>query len=274
MSRIAFLLTFAYFLCLSQVIFCQSDYEEEEEVEEACMSKPINKKVNKLLQNAKDRGKSYKEQTKLLGEALEIDEQCGACLWEIGKKNFIKAKVEGGEYFDHAIKYYRRLIDVCPQWHADVYYNLGIVYYNMTNDEMAKKYFELFLDFPTDNENKLGRNYAQQIEDVKAVLPEIDFYLDFYGNPVPFDPKLVASVSTEKEEFLPMISPDNELLMFTRRYDHKAKGDLITRTVEELTMSNRSSWDSPWGEGTTMPDPFNSLQYSKYGGVSISIDNN
>ena len=238
------------------------------------MPKPINKKINKLLQNAKDRGKSYKEQTKLLREALEIDEQCGACLWEIAKKNFIKAKVQGGEYFDHAIKYYRRLIDVCPHWHADVYYNLGIVYYNKTNDEMAKKYFELFLDFPTDNVNKLGRNYAQQIEDVKAVLPEIDFYLDFYGNPVPFDPKLVASVSTEKEEFLPMISPDNELLMFTRRYDHKAKGDLITRTLEELTMSNRSSWDSPWEAGTIMPDPFNTLNYSKYGGVSISIDNN
>jgi len=274
MTKIAFLLTFAHFLCFSQVIFCQSDYADEEEVEEACMPKPINKKINKLLQNAKDRGKSYKEQTKLLREALEIDEQCGACLWEIAKKNFIKAKIQGGEYFDHAIKYYRRLIDVCPHWHADVYYNLGIVYYNKTNDEMAKKYFELFLDFPTDNVNKLGRNYAQQIEDVKAVLPEIDFYLDFYGNPVPFDPKLVASVSTEKEEFLPMISPDNELLMFTRRYDHKAKGDLITRTLEELTMSNRSSWDSPWEAGTIMPDPFNTLNYSKYGGVSISIDNN
>ena len=270
MTRIAFLLALVHLLCAMKLGVCQSNDDSEDE---ACLAVPLNKKVNKLYQNAKDRGKSYKEQTKLLRDALEIDDQCGACLWEIAKKNFLKAKIQGGEYFDHAIKYYTRLIDVCPNWHADMYYNLGIVYYNKTNDELAKKYFELFLEFPTDDEKKLGRNYAQQIEDVEAVLPEIDFYLNFYGNPVPFDPKLVATVSTEKEEFLPMISPDNELLMFTRRYEFKGKGELITRTVEELTMSDRTSCKSPWGEGKVMPDPFNTIQYSKYGGVSISIDN-
>lgn len=248
--------------------------DEEETVEVACLPKPQNKKVLKLYLNSKDRKKTFKERYKMLKDALEIDEDCGACLWELGKKNFYKAKTEGGEYFDHAIKYYTELVELCPNWHADVYYNLGIIYYNKTDDEMAKKYFQRFLDFPTENEEKLGKNYSQQIDDVNAVLPEIEFYLEFYGNPVPFDPILVASVSTEKEEFLPMISPDNELLMFTRRYDYKGRGELITRTIEELTMSNRSSSNLDWSVGVKMKTPFNTIQYDKYGGVSLSIDNN
>ena len=117
---------------------------------------------------------------------------------------------------------------------------------------------------------KIGRNYAQQIEDVEAVLPEIDFYLNFYGNPVPFDPKLVATVSTEKEEFLPMISPDNELPCLQEGTSSREK---VSANGGELTMSDRTSCKSPWGEEKVMPDPFNTIQYSKYGGVSISIDN-
>lgn len=273
MLRFSFLLVIAVFYTVSHTCYGQEGADDET-VDAACLSKPQNKKVLKLFQNSKDRNKTYKERYKMLKDALEIDEDCGACLWSLGKMNFFKAKVEGGEYFDHAIKYYSALSELCPDWHADVYYNLGIIYYNKTNDEKAKKYFQRFLDFPTDNEDKLGRNYSQQIEDVNAVLPEIDFYLEFYGNPVPFNPVLVASVSTDKEEFLPMISPDNELLMFTRRFDYKGKGELITRTIEELTLSNRSLTNKRWGEGVKMKSPFNTIQYDKYGGVSLSIDNN
>lgn len=271
MTRFKILLVLTIFIVQPAIGFCQDD--EEEEVDEACLPEPRDKKVLKLYEGSKDRKKPYKERYKMLKDAVEIDDQCGACLWELAKKNFMKAKVNGGEYFDHAIKYYKQLIDVCPEWHADMYYNLGIIYYNKTNDEMAREYFKKFLDFPTDDEKKLSREYSQQVDDVQAVLPEINFYLDFYKKPVPFNPKLVARVSTEKEEFLPMISPDNEVLMFSRRYDYKGKGDLLTRTIEELTMAERSSWTSPWNSGIKMPEPFNNGDFDKYGGVSISIDN-
>ncbi len=271
MIRINLLLILALTAIQPAVSFAQED--DEEEVDEACLPEPKNKKVLKLYESSKDRKHSYKERYKMLKDALDIDDQCGACLWELAKKNYNRAKSEGGEYFDHAIKYYEWLIDVCPEWHADVYYNLGIIYYNKTNDKKAKEYFQKFLDFPVDDESKLGREYAQQIDDVKAVMPEIDFFLDFYGNPVKFEPKLVARVSSEIEEFLPMISPDNELLMYSRRYEHKGLGDLLTQTIEELTMSERSSWTSPWTSGMKMPDPFNNGEFDKYGGVSISIDN-
>ena len=178
MSKFSFLIVIAVLYSVINVCYGQEG-EDEESVDVACLNKPQNKKVLKLLQNSSDRKKTFKERYKMLKDALEINEDCGACLWSLGKMNFFKAKVEGGEYFDHAIKYYSALIELCPEWHADVYYNLGIIYYNKTNDEMAKKYFQRFLDFPTDNEDKLGRNYSQQIEDVNAVLPEIDFYLEF-----------------------------------------------------------------------------------------------
>ena len=93
MTRIAFLLALVHLLCAMKLGVCQPNDDSEDE---ACLAVPLNKKVNKLYQNAKDRGKSYKEQTKLLRDALEIDDQCGACLWEIAKKNFLKAKIQIG----------------------------------------------------------------------------------------------------------------------------------------------------------------------------------
>ena len=156
MSKFLFLIVIAVIYSVINVCYGQEG-EDEESVDVACLNKPQNKKVLKLLQNSSDRKKTFKERYKMLKDALEINEDCGACLWSLGKMNFFKAKAEGGEYFDHAIKYYSVLIELCPEWHADVYYNLGIIYYNKTNDEMAKKYFQRFLDFPTDNEDKLGR---------------------------------------------------------------------------------------------------------------------
>ncbi|MFT7611104.1 MAG: outer membrane protein OmpA-like peptidoglycan-associated protein [Parvicellaceae bacterium] len=271
MMRFKILFALAIFIAQPLVMFSQEN--EEEEIEEACLKVPTNKKIAKLLKSSHDKGIPYQKRYQALKDALEIDEECGVCLWELAKKNFIKAKSEGGEYFEHSIKYYEQLIGVCPEYHADMYYNLGIIYYNKTNDEMARKYFNQYLKFPTDDEDKLGRRYSEQVDDVKAVLPEIDFFLDFYSKPVKFDPKLVQNVSSQKDEFLPMISPDNEILMYTRRYEYKGKGDMLTQTLEDLTISNRGSYKDPWDKGRMMPQPFNHGEFDKLGGVSFSIDN-
>lgn len=263
------LLLFA--LCFSAASFAQDDEKEEDP---ACMEKPQNKKVLKLFNQGTDRKKGdEKSRYKALKDALELDEQCGACMWELGKNQYRKAKAKGGEHFKHAVKYYEMLADLCPEWHAEVYYRLGVIEYNRNNDDKALQWFQKYLDFPVDDDSKLGRRYTEQIAEVKSVMPEIKWFRDFYANKVRFDPKLVKNVSSEIEEYLPMISPDNDILMYTRKYDYKAKGDVITKTIEELTMSERQTWTSPFTSGAKMPPPFNTNKYSRYGGVSISIDN-
>ena len=52
------------------------------------------------------------------------------------------------------------------------------------------------------------------------------FFCDFYTNPVPFQPKVLNNISTaERNEILPVISPDNEHIYYTIEYDQKIKGD-------------------------------------------------
>jgi hypothetical protein len=71
--------------------------------------------------------------------------------------------------------------------------------------------FEAFRKFPSDDPAKLSKDYDKQYTDVEAVMPELQFYVDFYKNTAPLDPQLVRNVSTPAKEYLPMLSPDNEL---------------------------------------------------------------
>ena len=52
-------------------------------------------------------------------------------------------------------------------------------------------------------------------------------------------PLAVTGVSSVKDEYLPALSPDAEIMFYTRKFTKKAKGDLVGREVEEFTWSLR-----------------------------------
>jgi hypothetical protein len=68
-----------------------------------------------------------------------------------------------------------------------------------------------------------------------------------------------------------MLSPDNELLFFTRVSKVKAKGDIVSRDVEELTEARRPDVKTEFNGGRALPEPFN--LGDSYGGVTISVNN-
>jgi hypothetical protein len=86
----------------------------------------------------------------------------------------------------------------------------------------------------------------------RPIMPELQFYVDFYKNTAPLDPVVVLNVSTPADEYLPMLSPDNELLFFTRKQNVKAKGDIVGRDVEELTESRRKGMTEPFTGGRAL----------------------
>lgn len=256
---ISFLL-FSIFLFSQDEEYCALDY------------KPKDKKALKHFENAQNSKKySYAERFQEMKKALELDENCAPCIYFLAKNSFLTAKSSDGN-FDKSVGYYERLIDVCPNYHADAYYNLGVIAYGREESERALKYFKGFLDFKTDDVKRVNKDYEQQLYDVKEIIEELEFTVNFYNNPVPFNPQMVKNVSTEKEEYLPMLSPDNELLFFTRRYEHKNLGDILTTIVEELTLSKKTG-ENEYSSGLVMKAPFNVPQYTNYGGVSISPDN-
>ena len=58
-------------------------------------------------------------------------------------------------------------------------------------------------------------------------------------NPVPFNPTALKSVSTGDPEYLAIISPDNDLCFFTRRFDENRKGAVTVSNVEKFMMAEK-----------------------------------
>lgn len=230
---------------------------------------PTDKKVVKLLEEAA-KAKDASTRHQKLKASLEVDPDCAECLFRLGLSAYRIAR-ESGRGYDAALRYFEQLGTRCPQYHSDVPYHLGVIRYAEGDHAGAVKAFEAFRKFPTDDPARIARNYDKQYQEVEALMPELQFHADFYRNTANLDPKPVPNVSTVADEYLPMLSPDNELLFFTRVSKVRAKGDIVARDVEELTEARRSDPKIDFNAGRALADPFN--QGDSYGGVSISVNN-
>jgi outer membrane protein OmpA-like peptidoglycan-associated protein len=84
---------------------------------------------------------------------------------------------------------------------------------------------------------------------------------------------VVDGISTPENEYLPILSPDNQIAFFTR--ETKLPPDLnslvpSSRMKEIFMFSNRKD-DGTFNPGEEMPDPFNI--YNNEGGATITADN-
>jgi outer membrane protein OmpA-like peptidoglycan-associated protein len=260
MNRIVIIILF---FSINSAVFTQDD--------QPCLVE-VSSSVKKLF----DKGKNYKKydyrhRVKYFKDALEIDEECLPCIWELGKMSF-RRRYANGENLDFPKRYFLKLEQLCPSYHVDVYYYLSLIYYTEKEDCSAVTYFQKFLDFPTDNSKKLSINYKDQRASVEQSLVMSQFYCDFYSNPVPFTPHLLKEISkADKNEVLPTISPDNEQIYYTREYQPQIKGDLVSKVVQEFTVSERENVSSPFEKGLVLGSPFN--EGAKYGGATLSINN-
>ena len=101
--------------------------------------------VEKLFSKAKNYKKyDYKTRAKFLLETLSLEEECIPCIWELAKSSFRRKYSVGGS-MDFPKKYFLKLERLCPTYHADIYYFLGLIYYQDKNDCEAVKYFQKFL---------------------------------------------------------------------------------------------------------------------------------
>ena len=130
--------------------------------------------------------------------------------------------------------------------------------------------FLKFLDFNEEENFRYATDYDTKYEEVKKILPELQFYIHFYNNPVNFDPVLVDHVSSEDDEIMPTISPDSRHLYFTRKKDVKDYGEIKSVLREELTRSSLQN-DGSFDDGHALPKPFR--QEKKFSGISVSLNN-
>ena len=241
----------------------------QDEVDNDPCSLPTDKKIVKLLEDAA-KAKDPVDRHKKLKASLELDAECIECLFRTGLSAY-RIGNEGGKGFAAAIKYLEQVQARCPAYHSDLPYILGTALYAEGRFAEAAKAFEAFRRFPAEDASRVSKDYDTKYKDVDAVMPELQFYVDFYKNAAPLDPWPVPNVNTSADEYLPMLSPDNELLFFTRKKQERAKGDIVARDVEELTEARRKDQRTDFNAGRALPEPFN--VGDSYGGVTISVNN-
>jgi len=230
---------------------------------------PTDKRVLKRLDDAESTHNPTDRHQKLKA-LLDDQPDCAECLFRTGESAYERAQAGAGGYAP-GITYLERLKALCPEYHSDLYYYLGNMYYAQDQYTEANDAFQAFLKFPTDDPAKVDKDIDRKIEEVEHILPELAFYTDFYKDQRPLRPELLPGVDTPADEYLPMFSPDNELLFFTRISKYQAKGDRYPRDVEELTEARRPDVLNDFDKGDPMPPPFNTGD--SYGGVTISVNN-
>ena len=159
-----------------------------------------------------------------------------------------------------------KVISICPSYDVYAYYHLARIAYGAQDYQAAYNYISLFLEDVDKIKTDEDYDEAIRIKDFSK------FYADMLNHPVPFEPRPVPGISTEYDEYLPIISPDNEMALFTRKIKTESrKDDFTTQTglKEKFMFSLRS--DDEFGRGQLMPLPFN--KYDNEGGATLTINN-
>ncbi len=90
-------------------------------------------------------------------------------------------------------------------------------------------------------------------------------------NPVPFRPiNLGPNVNTEDDEYLPALTADYRMLVFTRRSPRNAQTERGLDFEEDFYYSDYDTMELDWGAAHRMPEPLNS--HGNEGAQTISHD--
>lgn len=234
-------------------------------VVDSCKIK-LDKKTSKLYQDGIDYLKkgNYNLAGQQMRSVIKAEPACVDAYFVLGLANYKKQDYNIKE----AEKNFRKVIELCPDYDVYAYLYLGEIYYGQENFEPALQNLNTFLK-DVDKIRK-DEDYNRAIDLVKY----LKFYTGMVSKPVPFDPKVVEGISTTGNEYLPILSPDNQLALFTREQKiDPNKNSLIqeVRVKEKFLFSMRKE-DGQFESGEEMPEPFNICDNE--GGATLTADNN
>jgi outer membrane protein OmpA-like peptidoglycan-associated protein/tetratricopeptide (TPR) repeat protein len=249
--------------------------------DESCL--PPAKKVLKLIETGKNTADA-KTAVLSFNEAIAAAPDNAMAYYEYG----MFAYKQGMKFYDQnpnpsvgdksmakADEMFKQALTYCSDYHANCSYYIGVIQYSKGNKTEAIEYFKKFAAFKSDDQGRYPEDFSKKLADVQSVLKELEGEQELLTKAVPFNPIMVANVSSSSwDEYFPMISPDNELMFYTRKIDRKNKGDVISNVVEEFTYSSRTKSEGPnFDGGKPFENPFNDGTYPSYGAATMSVDN-
>jgi len=271
--------TYFFTLVLTSFVISSQSFNAQEE-DEACL--PPNKKVLKKIDEAKSATDVLTTVT-AFNDAIALNPDNATPYYEFAMYAY-KTALEyfekyptpqmGNKSFEKAEKMFKLTIEHCSDFHADCYYLLGVINYSQAEMDEAIKWFKKFKDFKHADYERFPEDYAKKVQDIDDVIKDYDEEQALLKNKVPFDPMLVTNVSSEEfPEYFPMISPDNELMFFTRKVDVREIGSFVAVMEEHFSFATRSNISTPFDKGQKFSAPFNTGEFTSYGAATMSVDN-
>ena len=226
----------------------------------------LDKKTDKIYQEGIEylKKRSYNLAGQQMRRVVNVEPGCVDAYFVLGIVNFKKAD----NNFREAEKNFLKVIELCPDYDVYAYYYLGEIYYGQEKFGPALKNLDEFLKDV--DKIKKDEDYNRAVDLHKFSK----FYLDMIKNPVPFAPKVVDGISTRENEYLPILSPDNQMALFTREIKlEPGRNSLFreTKLKEKFLYSLRDSLGA-FAAGEEMPEPFNINDNE--GGATLTADNN
>lgn len=253
-----------------------------QEEDEACA--PPNKKVLKLIEIARVSPDPQLAVTKFT-EAMEAAPENAMAYYEYGMyaynqglKHYDKqtgaGNTLGDKSFEKAESMFQQALGYCNDYHANCFYYLGVINYSQKQMDEAVKYFKQFITFNHKDVARYAEEHDKKKKDCQEIIAELEGEMQLKANKVPFDPKKVPNVSSPTDEYFPMISPDNELMFYTRKVnENEGLGEMISHIVEKFCFSQRKDMDAPFDKGQAFKKPFNDGSFASYGAATMSVDN-
>ncbi|MAO46443.1 MAG: hypothetical protein CL823_04765 [Crocinitomicaceae bacterium] len=229
----------------------------------------LSSKALKLFEKSTESRKKIttEDRVKYLREAVEIQEDYSSAYSELSKQLFRLSK-KNTEHITECRQATNKWMELCADHNAEAYYRLGALAYMEAEIQEAFDQFSIFL---TKTKTDVKPSISRKRDEVESLIPQLQFELEFYANKGKYNPAPLPLTSLTNDEYLPALSPDGSILFFTRAKRIKARGDVISKRVEELVWAKRSGSNIPFDEGVSLEYPFN--EGDNYGGVSLSIDN-
>lgn len=225
-------------------------------------SKP-NKKAQKEYEKAHQLRFNGTAAYTYLINATKLDPEYAEALSALAYVNSKKDQSDD-RIFNRTFSYYEKTREACAAYrNYEASFELAKGLYRKKQYSEAERMLAEYL-------TKADPKKSNYLKEAQALQDQIDKYQELFSSKVPFDPKKVDGASTDFDEYLPMLSPDNQYLFFTR------KAEIDSRSVygiqeKEIFVQSRKQYNGKYSEGIPMPSPFNQGSYQ--GGSSISVDN-
>ena len=268
MKHTTLLLSFLLSFC-SYSSFAQD--EDEKQPKKLC-NEDLNKKAIKLYEKALDKKKYKKpERIEFLTEAIQLEPDFSEAHLRMGFEMEVKLRLDEKPY-KPLIQPFMAAIKNCPQIHSEPYYFIGYAWYEAEKNDSAQKYLQKFLDFKDEDDAKFGKNYNFYVGNAKGMIKSMKKEATLKKG-VPFNPKVVQGISTERDEYLTYVSPDDKKCFFVRKQPIVDKNQVYSSDREkEVFMIALRDKTGMFDKGSPMPEPFN-VTDDNQGGCTISIDN-